>query len=112
MAFSRSSTTRTSTIRSSYNIPYMTQRDMQELGGEQGSQFRGMRFNEKEELKGLNNSFAGYIERVRFLEQQNALLEAQLRQRSVKYGSKLPDLYTNEVEDWKLLSTLCTLTKH
>jgi len=75
----------------------MTQRDMQELGGEQGSQFRGMRFNEKEELKGLNNSFAGYIERVRFLEQQNALLEAQLRQRSIKYSSKLPDLYTNEV---------------
>jgi len=95
--FSRPSSARSSTIRQSYSIPYMTQRDMQELGGEQGSQFRGMRYNEKEELKGLNNSFAGYIERVRFLEQQNALLEAQLRQRSVKYDSKLPDLYTNEV---------------
>ena len=34
-----------------------------------------MRHEEKEELKDLNNRFASYIERVRYLEQQNKLLE-------------------------------------
>jgi len=51
----------------------------------------------------LNNRFASYIERVRFLEQQNKLLEAQLRQLSVKYESKLGDLYANEVRRLKAL---------
>lgn len=49
----------------------------------------------------MNNSFASYIERVRFLEQQNKLLEAQLRQLSVKYDSKLGDLYASEVRRLK-----------
>ena len=40
---------------------------------------------------------------MRFLEQQNKLLEAQLRQLSVKYDSKLPDLYANEVRRLKSL---------
>ena len=38
-----------------------------------------------------------YIERVRFLEQQNKLLEAQLRQVSVKYESRLGDIYQAEL---------------
>lgn len=46
--------------------------------------------------QGLNNRFASYIERVRFLEQQNKLLEAQLLQQSVKRASKLDMLYNNE----------------
>ena len=48
-----------------------------------------MRHEEKEELKDLNNRFASYIERVRYLEQQNKLLDAQLRQITVKYDSNL-----------------------
>ena len=52
-------------------------------------------------LKGLNNRFASYIERVRFLEQQNKLLEAQLRQQAVRHKSKLGDLYNREVRRLK-----------
>lgn len=51
--------------------------------------------------KGLNNRFASYIERVRFLEQQNKLLHAQLRQQSTRHVSKLDDLYANEVRRLK-----------
>lgn len=49
----------------------------------------------------MNNRFASYIERVRFLEQQNLVLEAQLRQLSVKYESQLDDLYSSEVRRLK-----------
>jgi len=80
---------------------YVSEKDMEELGGEQGQRFRNMRSGEKEELKGLNNRFASYIERVRFLEQQNKLLEAQLRQQAVRHKSKLGDLYNREVRRLK-----------
>ena len=48
-------------------------------------------------LQDLNNRFATYIERVRYLEQQNKLLDAQLRQITVKYDSNLPEIYVNEL---------------
>jgi len=80
---------------------YVSEKDMEELSGEQGQKFRSMRSGEKEELKGLNNRFASYIERVRFLEQQNKLLHAQLRQQSTRHVSKLDDLYANEVRRLK-----------
>lgn len=54
-----------------------------------------------ENLQSLNNRFASYIERVRYLEQQNKLLEAQLRQLSVKYDSQLDELYVSEVRRLK-----------
>lgn len=80
---------------------YISEKDLQELGGAGGAEFRTMRSGEKNELKQLNNSFASYIERVRFLEQQNLVLEAQLRQLSVKYESQLDDLYNAEVRRLK-----------
>nr|CAD10678.1 intermediate filament protein C [Molgula oculata] len=91
------------------NSVYISEKDIQDLGGQAGEEFRSMRAGEKEDLKGLNNSFASYIERVRFLEQQNKLLEAQLRQLSVKYDSKLGDLYASEVRRLKsILDSLNT----
>ncbi|XP_039250066.2 glial fibrillary acidic protein [Styela clava] len=80
---------------------YISEKDLQELGGEGGAEFRSMRSGEKKELKSLNNRFASYIERVRYLEQQNKLLDAQLRQMSVKYDSQLDDLYNAEVRRLK-----------
>merc|ERR1712147_322701 len=75
---------------------YQSEKDLQELQETLSPEFRQMRHEEKEELKDLNNRFASYIERVRYLEQQNKLLDAQLRQITVKYESNLSDIYSAE----------------
>uniref|UniRef100_A0A9J7YJ47 Neurofilament, light polypeptide a n=1 Tax=Cyprinus carpio carpio TaxID=630221 RepID=A0A9J7YJ47_CYPCA len=63
------------------------------------SEFRAVRTQEKAQLQELNDRFAGYIERVHELEQQNRALEAELlmlRQRHVE-PSRLRGLYEQEV---------------
>ncbi|XP_052444386.1 neurofilament light polypeptide-like [Carassius gibelio] len=63
------------------------------------SEFRTVRTQEKDQLQELNDRFAGYIERVHELEQQNRALEAQLlllRQSHVE-PSRLRGLYEQEV---------------
>ncbi|XP_073680843.1 neurofilament light polypeptide [Garra rufa] len=63
------------------------------------SEFRTVRTQEKAQLQELNDRFAGYIERVHELEQQNRALEAELlllRQRHVE-PSRLRGLYEQEV---------------
>ncbi|XP_068807259.1 alpha-internexin [Struthio camelus] len=45
---------------------------------ERSAELRPARASEKEQLQGLNDRFAGYIERVRALEQQNRALAAEL----------------------------------
>ena len=39
--------------------------------------------NEKEQLGHLNNRFASYIEKVRYLEEQNKILELKIKQDSL-----------------------------
>lgn len=59
------------------------------------------RSNEKEQLQGLNDRFAGYIDKVHFLEQQNQQIEAEiqaLRQKQVSQ-SQLGELYDQELQD-------------
>ncbi|XP_059803224.1 alpha-internexin-like [Hypanus sabinus] len=66
-----------------------------------GDEFRLNRTNEKEQLQGLNDRFAVYIEKVRGLEQQNRALEAELvalRQRSAE-PSRLAELYEHELRE-------------
>ncbi|XP_056587248.1 neurofilament light polypeptide [Triplophysa dalaica] len=63
------------------------------------SEFRVVRTHEKAQLQDLNDRFAGYIERVHELEQQNRALEAELlllRQRHVE-PSRLRGLYEQEI---------------
>ncbi|RXN26944.1 neurofilament light polypeptide-like protein [Labeo rohita] len=63
------------------------------------SEFRAVRTQEKAQMQELNDRFAGYIERVHELEQQNRALEAELlllRQRHVE-PSRLRGLYEQEV---------------
>ncbi|KAK2872585.1 hypothetical protein Q8A67_022482 [Cirrhinus molitorella] len=63
------------------------------------SEFRTVRTQEKAQMQELNDRFAGYIERVHELEQQNRALEAELlllRQRHVE-PSRLRGLYEQEV---------------
>ncbi|XP_032801611.1 keratin, type II cytoskeletal cochleal-like [Petromyzon marinus] len=54
-----------------------------------------VRNQEKEQIKGLNDRFANFIEKVRFLEQQNKVLEAQWRalQERGSGGSNLDSLF-------------------
>ncbi|XP_064923211.1 alpha-internexin [Columba livia] len=57
------------------------------LGRELSAEPRRARASEKEQLQGLNERFAGYIERVRALEERNRALAAELaelRQRSAE----------------------------
>lgn len=59
------------------------------------------RSNEKEQLQGLNDRFAGYIDKVHYLEQQNKQIEAEiqaLRQKQVS-KSQLGDLYDQELQE-------------
>ncbi|KAK1154392.1 neurofilament medium polypeptide-like [Acipenser oxyrinchus oxyrinchus] len=57
------------------------------------------RSNEKEQLQGLNDRFAGYIDKVHYLEQQNKEIEAEiqaLRQKQVTH-SQLGNVYDQEL---------------
>ncbi|XP_052006898.1 alpha-internexin-like [Xyrauchen texanus] len=63
--------------------------------------FKIIRTNEKEQLQGLNDRFATFIEKVRNVEQQNKVLETELvtlRQRQNE-PSRLADLYQQEIRD-------------
>ncbi|KAL7889935.1 hypothetical protein AOLI_G00021930 [Acnodon oligacanthus] len=60
-----------------------------------------IRTNEKEQLQGLNDRFATFIEKVRSLEQQNKVLEVELvtlRQKQSE-PSRLAELYQREIRE-------------
>uniref|UniRef100_A0A8C8CGL0 IF rod domain-containing protein n=1 Tax=Oncorhynchus tshawytscha TaxID=74940 RepID=A0A8C8CGL0_ONCTS len=62
------------------------------------SEFRTVRTQERAQLQDLNDRFAGFIERVRELEQQNRALEAELMMLRQRHGepSRLAALYEQE----------------
>ncbi|XP_048843654.1 alpha-internexin-like [Brienomyrus brachyistius] len=65
------------------------------------NEFKIIRTNEKEQMQGLNDRFAMFIEKVRNLEQQNKVLETELvalRQRQSE-PSRLADLYLQEIRE-------------
>ncbi|XP_063818024.1 alpha-internexin [Pseudophryne corroboree] len=65
------------------------------------NEFKIIRTNEKEQLQGLNDRFAMFIEKVHNLEQQNKVLETELvalRQRQSE-PSRLGELYQHEIKD-------------
>ncbi|KAG9337971.1 hypothetical protein JZ751_027308, partial [Albula glossodonta] len=65
------------------------------------NEFKNIRTNEKEQMQGLNDRFAMFIEKVRNLEQQNKVLETELvalRGRQTE-PSRLADLYQQELRE-------------
>lgn len=63
------------------------------------AQYRETRTNEKVEMMGLNDRFASFIEKVRFLEQQNTVLVTELNQLRGKEPSRLGDIFQEELRE-------------
>lgn len=62
--------------------------------------FLNTRTNEKAELQHLNDRFASYIEKVRFLEQQNAALTVEIEKMRNREGpGRVAEMYEEEMRE-------------
>ncbi|XP_029926352.1 desmin b [Myripristis murdjan] len=62
-------------------------------------EFLTTRTNEKAELQHLNDRFASYIEKVRFLEQQNQALTVEIERLRGREPTRIADLYEEEMSE-------------
>ncbi|KAL0985616.1 hypothetical protein UPYG_G00159480 [Umbra pygmaea] len=61
--------------------------------------FLDTRTNEKAELQHLNDRFASYIEKVRFLEQQNATLMVEIERLRGREPTRVAEMYEEEMRE-------------
>ncbi|XP_028990222.1 desmin b [Betta splendens] len=64
-------------------------------------EFLTTRTNEKAELQHLNDRFASYIEKVRFLEQQNQALTVEVERLRGREPTRIADLYEEEMREMR-----------
>eukprot|EP00061_Rhincodon_typus_P008915 g31967.t1 len=62
-------------------------------------EFVQTRTNEKAEMQHLNDRFASYIEKVRFLEQQNKVLVAEVNRLKGQEPGRVNDIYEQEMRE-------------
>uniref|UniRef100_A0A8C1YWG0 Desmin n=1 Tax=Cyprinus carpio TaxID=7962 RepID=A0A8C1YWG0_CYPCA len=61
--------------------------------------FLNTRTNEKAELQHLNDRFASYIEKVRFLEQQNQALSVEIERLRGREPTRIAEMYEEEMRE-------------
>ncbi|XP_031414444.1 desmin-like [Clupea harengus] len=71
-------------------------------------EFLHTRTNEKEELQHLNDRFASYIEKVRFLETQNTALAVEVERLKGREPTRVADLYEEEMRELRRLVEVLT----
>ncbi|XP_063789920.1 desmin isoform X1 [Pseudophryne corroboree] len=69
------------------------------LADAMNQEFLQTRTNEKVELQELNDRFANYIEKVRYLEQQNGILVAEVNRIKGKEPTRISELYEEEMRE-------------
>ncbi|XP_028663025.1 desmin-like isoform X1 [Erpetoichthys calabaricus] len=81
------------------------------LADAMNQEFLQTRTNEKAELQHLNDRFASYIEKVRFLEQQNQTLVVEIEKLRGREPTRVSELYEEEMRELRRQADIVTNQK-